>query len=102
MEMRISIRYAIALIRKISAYSRLCVQTINKSKDRALSCRATKAVSAIVIASRICGRLGGVWLIVPSLDYFINLAISLFIIQVVNFHFAWTGVCQVSFPVHVS
>jgi hypothetical protein len=37
-----------------------------------------------------------------GLDYFVDLAVGLFVIQIVNFLFRGTSICQIPFSVHIS
>jgi len=67
-----------------------------------LSSGLTQTVSAVVVARGVRSRLRSERFIVARFDYFVDLAVRLLIIQVVNFFLAWTCICQISFAIHVA
>jgi hypothetical protein len=67
-----------------------------------LSTGFTQTVSAVVIACGVRSRLRSKRLIVARFDYFVDLAVRLLVIQVVNFFLARTCICQKSFAIHVA
>jgi hypothetical protein len=67
-----------------------------------LSTGFTQTISAVVVARSVRSRLRSERFIVVRFDYFVDLAVRLLIIQVVNFFLAWTCICQISFAIHVA
>ena len=67
-----------------------------------LSFGSTQTVSAVVIASGIRGRLRSKRFIMARFDYFVDLAVRLLVIQVVNFFLTRTCICQILLAIHVS
>jgi hypothetical protein len=67
-----------------------------------LSIGFTQTVIAVVIARGIRSRLRGERFIVAGFDYFVDLAIRLLVIQVVNFFLARARIRQILFAIHGS